>query len=330
MRPEVQLSKTEDSFEVELVPTVLTPDEMQFVEANPEAPENVPDETKNFSFRNQQTADQVAELSEDNRPRVDGELDTQKIVQGSVLEQPPVPMSQPAAEAELGQGEGTDGGELGKPESRHQAIAQPLPTPDFIQQKSVDDAGLGSDLEITGEAREVFEEPDPTAPIDIIKQPEVAEPTPDTETSANGAGGVETRERPKPRPRPKLDPSLVQGPLMRSIGSASQRGSLGIDATFSEFGEYQQQFFAAVQLGWYQEIEYFQPIDVSTRVMVRFEMFADGTIQNLEVIGSTASEVATFICESAVSKRSPYRPWTQEMIEVFGNQRTITLTFHYR
>ena len=114
------------------------------------------------------------------------------------------------------------------------------------------------------------------------------------------------------------------------MGSASRRGTLGIDATFSEFGEYQQQFFAALQLGWYQEIEFFQPIDTAARVVVRFRMQADGSIHDIETLHTSAGEVATFICESAISKRSPFRPWTKEMVEVFGQERTLTVSFNYR
>ena len=117
---------------------------------------------------------------------------------------------------------------------------------------------------------------------------------------------------------------------MRSHGSTSRRGSLAIDATFSEFGEYEQQFYAAVQTGWYQEIEFFQPIDTSTRVQVRFTLFADGRVENVKAVQTSASEIATFICETAITKRSPFRPWTKEMVQVFGQQRTLHVVFHYR
>jgi hypothetical protein len=117
---------------------------------------------------------------------------------------------------------------------------------------------------------------------------------------------------------------------MRSHGSVSRRGSLAIDATFSEFGEYEQQFYAAVQTGWYQEIEFFQPIDTSTRVQVRFTLYADGRVESVKAVQTSASEIATFICETAITKRSPFRPWTKEMVQVFGQQRTLHVVFHYR
>jgi hypothetical protein len=117
---------------------------------------------------------------------------------------------------------------------------------------------------------------------------------------------------------------------MRSEGSARRRGSLAFDATFSEFGEYEQQFYAAIQTGWYQEIEFFQPIDTATRVHVRFTLHADGRVTDVATVQSTASEIASFICETAIMKRSPFRPWTREMVEVFGQERTLNVVFHYR
>jgi hypothetical protein len=123
---------------------------------------------------------------------------------------------------------------------------------------------------------------------------------------------------------------LITGPLLKSESSASRRGNLAIDATFSEFGEYEQQFYVAIQTGWYQEIEFFQPIDTAARVHVRFRIKADGTVDKVEAVESSASKIATVICETAISKRSPFRPWTKEMVRVFGKERWINVVFNYR
>lgn len=197
-----------------------------------------------------------------------------------------------------------------------------------MKQEAVTEEGPGSTLEVTGEAQEVFEEPDPNAPINVTRQPKSAEVVAEADT-ADGAGGA-SDAKPVPRARPRLNPELITGPLMNSRGSAARRGSLSLDASFSEFGEYEQQFYAALQLGWYQEIEFFQPIDTATSVLVRFVMSADGSIADVQVLQSNASTIATEICTTAISKRSPFRPWTREMIEVFGKQRTLTIRFNYR
>jgi len=319
-----------DESSVELVllpPEELTPEQLRFVEANPEAPENEPDRKDQYSFRSQQSASETTSDSPLDAPNVDGETDSQKIVQGALNPSEPVPPGVYAPNAQPGENDGTDGGKAGAQAQPPIAVPQPLPAPDFIQQEPVDDAGPGSSPDLSGKALEVTQAPDPEAPIQVY-QPQEPMPTPQVE-AGDGNGGAEVA-RPTPRPRPRLAPELVQGPLMRSTGTASRRGALAIDATFSEFGEYQQQFFAALQAGWYQEIEFFQPIDTATMVRVRFTIESNGSVRDVEVIDSNASEIATLICETAITKRSPFRPWTKEMVEVFGSERTLNVVFHYR
>jgi len=309
-------------YEIDLV----EPQGQRYVEANPEAPENVPDRTEQYSFRDQQAADQNPLTDSLNRPTVDGEEEALKIVQGQLEESKPLPQGVYSPTAKPGEGEGTEGGKLGSESQPVVTQVQPLPAPDFIQQKPVTQEGPGSAVEITGEAQEVFEQPDPDAPINVYRPPTQAQPEIQV---GDGAGGASVA-RPMPRARPRLDPELITGPLLKSQGSARLRGNLAIDATFSEFGEYEQQFYAAIQAGWYQEIEFFQPIDTATRVHVQFRIKADGTVDKVEAVQSTASKIATVICETAIAKRSPFRPWTREMIKVFGTERILNVVFNYR
>lgn len=312
-----------------LPPEPITPDELKFVEANPEAPENEPDRKDQYSFRAQQAADQSLKEALLDAPQIDGEEDSQKIIQGAMEQAPPLTPGVYAPAVQPGEGEGTDGGKAGASAAQMVLPAEPLPAPDFIQQKPVTDDGPGSSLETPGVGKEVIENPDPEAPISLYKpqpQPQTAQ---QQQQQANGSGGAPDA-KPVPRARPTLSPDLIHGPVMRSEGSASRRGALAIDATFSEFGEYQQQFYAALQAGWYQEIEFFQPIDTSTRVVVSFRITADGVIHDVEVLHTSASEIATLICQTALTKRSPFRPWTKEMVTVFGQERTLEVVFHYR
>lgn len=305
-----------------LPPQPIDPDDLRFVEANPDAPENIPDAKDQYSFRNQQAASQTTSDSPLNAPNVDGDTNSQKIIQGTLEQLPPLAPGVYSPQAQPGTGEGTDGGDPGVA-AQPMAPAQPLPAPDFIQQKPLVDDGPGSSLQPTGLALQVFEAADPTAPVEIYRpQPNQAQP-------GQGNGGA-TDSKPQPRTRPRLAPELLTGPLMQSQGSARLRGTLAIDATFSEFGEYQQQFYAALQGGWYQEIEFFQPIDTATRVVVEFTIESSGLVRDVRVLESSASELATVLCESAITKRSPFRPWTREMVQVFGSERTLTVAFHYR
>jgi len=327
----LELSDSADAQEVEVEfvePAELPPELLRFVEANPEVPENEPDRKDQYSYRSTQAADERPSESELDAPNVDGETDSQKIIQGELQQAPVAPPAVVAPQVQPGEGPGTEGGKAGAAAEPVPQLVQPAPAPDFLKQEAVTEEGPGSTLEVTGEAQEVFEEPDPNAPINVTRQPKSAEVVAEADT-ADGAGGA-SDAKPVPRARPRLNPELITGPLMNSRGSAARRGSLSLDASFSEFGEYEQQFYAALQLGWYQEIEFFQPIDTATSVLVRFVMSADGSIADVQVLQSNASTIATEICTTAISKRSPFRPWTREMIEVFGKQRTLTIRFNYR
>ena len=318
-----QAQKEAEIYEISLVDPV----DVRFVEANPEAPENEPDRRDQYSYRAQQAADNSPLIDAANKPKVDGEEDSQKILQGSLQQTPPLEPGVYAPASRPGERDGEQGGELGAPnELVLPQLAKPIPAPNFIQQDPASDQGLGSRVDLVGEAPEVFEVPDLDAPINVYRPQSVAE----QEQKVGDSAGGTLEAQPTPRARPRLAPELMVGPLMRSHGSTSRRGSLAIDATFSEFGEYEQQFYAAVQTGWYQEIDFFQPIDTSTRVQVRFTLHADGRVENVKSVQTSASEIATFICETAITKRSPFRPWTKEMVQVFGQQRTLHVVFHYR
>lgn len=304
--------------------SLVEPEAMRFVEVNPEAPENEPDRTEQYSFRAQQAADDLPLATADNAPRVDGEEASQKIIQGELRQSPPVAPGIFGPQAPPGEDGGTEGGKAGTTAQAAMPTVQPLPPPDFLKQEPVSESGPGSRIDRTAEAPEVVREPVPDAPIPVYRPQEVVRPE---MAEGDGSGGAVAAQ---PRPRPRLAPELLTGPLMQSNSSASRRGALAIDASFSEFGEYEQQFYAAVQIGWYQEIEFFRPIDTGARVHVRFRMKADGTVDEVEAVETTASKVATLICETAITKRSPFRPWSREMIEVFGRERWINVVFHYR
>lgn len=316
------------AMELELeIASAETPEEetLRFVEANPDAPENTPDRTDQYSYRSTQAADQSVAKSILEAPKVDGDEPSQKIIDGK-LEQPLVPPLVVAAAAPA-----SAMNAAANEESSTEMVAAPLvprlPVAEFIRQSELplDDKGSSPDRE-DRENRSLENLPE-EAPIALYQDAVGVVNT----VAPSVADAMSPQEvKPVPQARPRLAPELLTGPIMQSQGSASRRGALSIDATFNEFGEYEQQFYAALQLGWYQEIEFYQPIDTASTVAIRFTMQADGSIHDITVLHSNASELATILCESALAKRSPFRSWTQEMIAVFGLERTLTVRFNYR
>ena len=307
MLPQTALPKEPEALKLEL--EIIKPEEMRFVEANPDAPENTPDTTKQYSFRNQQAAEaDPVPMSTENQPRVDGVEQSQKILEGQLAS--PSVMPQPAA---------------GATNQNPVKVTMPaaLPTkgieqPEFLKETVLAEMGEQGSAPLKETAAQASGETD-----GIVR---LYQPTEVKATEATVPSGDPTQAK----PRPRLDPKLIMGPLMQSSGSASQRGKLSINASFSEFGEYQQQFFAAVVTGWYQDIEYYQPIDLKTRVQVRFTMRSDGTVTDVKAVHSTASDIATIICENAISKPKQFRPWTKEMVEVYGASHELTVVFIYQ
>ena len=304
---------------IELMLEPVDPETLRYVEANPEAPENEPDRTDNYSFRSQQAADEEPDASQDDMPAVEGDEVSQKIVQGSVEQSEPILL---------------DGGVFtiskesvkSQDEEVQQAVRSAPSAPDFIPQEPEVEKGPGSSLQVSGSGQQISQEYSETGqPIQLYRTGSEDQQNQEADDTSSAA----TEAKPLPRKRLTLPPDLVYGSLTRSKGSASRRGRIAIDATFSQFGEYEQQFYAAVQAGWYQEIDFYQPIDTSARVVVRFRIQSDGRVDEVTILHSTASEVATLICQLALTKRSPFRPWTEEMIQVFGQERVMEVAFSY-
>lgn len=287
----------------------LKPEDKRFVEANPDVADNTPDHSRNYSFRNQQAADESpAPLTRENTPKVEGVEESQKILEGQ-LSSAPVPPQVPPGQASV---------RLENPAMPILLPPKGRERPEFVKEKTLPQAGDEGSALLDELAAEATGDTDGALRVYDATVAETRETV--------DAAGVPSEAK----PRLRLDPKLVMGPLMESAGGASRRGKLAIDATFSEFGEYQQQFFAAVVSVWYQDIDYYQPIDINARVLVEFTMHADGTVKDVKARQSNATDIARIICENAISKPREFRPWTKEMIEVYGEARTLTVLFIYQ
>ena len=316
-------SKSEQFYELTLVDET----ERIYVEASPDAPKNKPDRSNNYSYREQQSADQNPLEDAINKPHVVGDVDSQKILNGKLRSNEQIEVGVYSTVEHFSTRGDYNLEKRGQTSQKSTPfISKPLKAPDFLNTDSIKENEDGSRSSLAQITDNSMEQVGKNIPIEVYRPIEAIE---EVETFSMSAES-EPVPKPKPRIRPRLAPELTTGPLMRSKGSASRHGSVAIDATFSEFGEYEQQFYAAIQSGWYQEIEYFQPIDTATRVLVSFTIHQDGSISGLNATNSTASDIGTFICEEAISKRSPFRAWTKEMIEVFGIKRDLNIVFHYR
>jgi len=139
---------------------------------------------------------------------------------------------------------------------------------------------------------------------------------------------IDPQQRPTPRPRPRLTqarPNVLQNRL----SGTSNIGIMGIDARWSEYGEYMQEFIEIVQASWYSILQESRISPASgTRVVVTFSLTSQGEVSIIST-EETAGKQGVYACTTAITVRQPYRKWTEQMIAVLGDRQTMTFSFYY-
>lgn len=353
------VERSQQAYEIQLQQP--DPEEMRFIQTNPDVASNEPDETMNFAARDQQAAQEDPDpQSESDLPTVDGDNpDSNQILEGDMEDpipfspppgqqqptnpSPPTPQSQPPAQDQPVE----TAPQSVRPEIRAVPEEPPTPpAPDFLEQEPVDEDGPGSTSGPVGEVREIPEKEMErviplTAPVPEQPDPEEGPVQPPVEPTEQ-AEPREPQVRPQPvgeenpptpRPRPRLRPQVVPAPLAQSRGTASRLGALAVDAAFSEFGDYMQRMVEAVSAEWNTQLRNVTLLsERDSWVKVRFSLEYDGRVKAVRVVDKTpnAGLLATGLCMDAIQARSPYDRWTRDMINTLGMEQEITFTFYYR
>ncbi len=298
-----------------------------YVEANPEVPQNKPDDTVNFSSRDQQAAQPEKPEEIGPSPALDGEdPDSNKIVSGEFPD--------PSQQEPLITGGSSIGAQPVPPtpaDLANQTLTPPA-LPDALKAEGLNEGeGIAAYTEV-GEAEKLPEEdPDPTAPVtmnplSMMMQQAQRDPT------SEGAQQIGP-QAPQPRPRPRVRIETQPGPLRKSnTGVTNESGAVSWDAEFSEFGDYLQRMFEAIGLRWNELNRYGQAglSEVRSYVQIQFYITREGQVQDLEIVRSTAGEAAKWRCIDAIQSNAPYFPWTTDMAEILGERQPVRVTFHYR
>jgi hypothetical protein len=305
------------TFEIELTPDEFAlpekaPPPDHFVETNPDAPENTPDKTRNFAARNQQVAQEKPDLEgKSDAPKLDGkkEGDVSQIVDGRLHEPqlpPPAPVPPQVPPA---------------PQATEQANARKEQNPLTGEEKVEGDSpeGFGTAVsketqnvtavpeKITGEKDSPFVIGNPSATAPQVVQPQ------------------------RPLPRPRVDRNVRPAVLVQNKFGTSNMGATAIDARWSQYGEYMQKLVETVQVQWDRILENSRVYPPSgTEVKVKFRIDgAEGAITEIIESSSTGGTQAERACQAAITARSPYGKWTEDMIAVLGQSQEITFTFYY-
>jgi hypothetical protein len=302
------------TFDFELAP-LNAPEEKrqptQFVETNPDAPENEPDKTSNFSNRNQQSAQKEApkEIDPLNRPSITDAQDKIKndmsIVSGD--------LSQP----QLGAAARPESAPSDQPEQNEQHLRM-LQAPDAGFEKSEGDSKDGVSSNIS------------QSKLPSTHADQNVEGSPDAKSLDGSMVAVTEAHKAQPKARPRLTAPRSTILTNRTAGT-SNLGIVGMDARWSEYGEYLAELVEIVQLSWYAILDESRSSPPrGSHVVITFKINANGETDIVKVEDSDAGKQGVFTCQSAIQARQPYRKWSQQMIDVLGEEQELTFAFYYR
>ncbi len=302
------------SFDVDLStdfvppPPATLPD--KFVETNPDAPENTPDKTRNFAARNQQVAQEKPQVDgKSDTPQLEGKKDQEvsQIVSGRLQQPQPPPLPAQAAAPEK---------PATKTNQESRQEQNPLSGEEKIQGDSPE--GVGTNLsKATENVTDVQEkvEGQKKAPS-LVGVPELAMPQIDPH---------------HPQPRRRVDKNVRPAILAENKFGTSNIGPTAIDAKWSNYGAYLQRLIETVQVEWDRILDSTgaRP-PAGTVVKVRFRIEAtQGAIAEIIESNSTGGTQAERACQLAITARSPYGKWTDDMVAILGQSQEITFTFLY-
>ena len=321
------------AFEIEISPElfefvpVVPLEPPRFVEVNPAAPENPPDETPFFGSQNQQVAQPV--------PTPDGESDTPAVdnpdesdgatalVRGNKNEPQPPPASEQLA----------------------QLFTPPTP-PSLVPEREQAPAeqAPAQALNAPGGGEQLLGEADNSPGTTVTALP----PTPGAETGAEARqgtadsrlssggyfAGTPAINRNQPRDRARLSSEAINArnaPTIRNQLGTQNIGVLAYNARWSEYGEYLQRLIDAVDAQWQRILNRssFYPPGGSL-VKVVFKLNDKGEVTEIVAVEGEGGEVARRLCVSAITERAPYGEWPEDMRSALGTEQELTFRFFYQ
>jgi len=107
-------------------------------------------------------------------------------------------------------------------------------------------------------------------------------------------------------------------------------GISGLDARWSNYGQYFQKLVDTVQIQWESLNERSETLPpTGTKVSVKFRLDSEGRVAEIIETDSNGGMHAVRLCVSAITDRAPHGKWTDDMIAKLGNSQELTFTFHY-
>ena len=283
------------------------PPPMKFVEANPNANNNVPDRTTNFAAQNQQAAqEKPTPNGKSDMPTLEGRKDIQttQIVTGTLEKQQP---QAPVAPAKVAPPKAA-----ATPPKQEQV---PLAGTDKAQGTNPDGYGTAQ-AKVDDNAKPI---------MDKVNGAKDAPPT-------DNANGTTARIDPRhPQPRKTLQQHVRPAIFTENKFGTSNAGLTALDARWSNYGEYLQRLVEAVQTEWDKILEGSRTYPPSGLVSIKFRLDSKGrSAAILDHSTQGTDEHGADACMAALTNPSPYGAWTPDMIALLGEAQDMTFTFYYQ
>jgi len=151
-------------------------------------------------------------------------------------------------------------------------------------------------------------------------------------TAAADAGTAAATEPQHERPRRLADVrdrAGVPGPKMRQQGGVNRLESdSSLDAMKTVYGDYDRDFIDAVRERWFELLSGRQD-NVEGRVVLEFNLHADGRVTDMKMTFSNVNSLLALICQQAVQDPAPFKRWPAEMRREISDPREIRFTFYY-
>ncbi len=305
--PQFDIELSEDMF---TPPDEEVPSPSRFVEVNPDAPDNEPDKTINFGAQNQQVAQETpsTEIGGD-RPAMEGrtDIESNQIVSGQLLPDEPLMPSAPPVEAVVGE----------------QAVATTAPQLEQIPLPGVE--------RYEGESPDGFGGNIAKFPERATDAPEYVEGVRDVPLIQGATGFTPQVDPRNPRPAPRLERRARPAIFSENRIGTANIGPVAYDAKWSNYGQYLQQLIETVQVQWERLLHQsrVQP-PRGTTVTVKFRLDKSGHVSEIiDVTSESNHEPAKRSCIGAITDRSPYGEWTEDMVTLLGETQELTFTFYY-
>jgi|GEM_PF-200826 len=331
--------------QIHLMPDIPPPPEQpdQYVQAT-DAPENKPDDTTNFSSKDQQRSQKIESKDKTgDTPEVEKgeEEDTNALQTGmdthkSTMEEVVQAAADDRTKPSDNDTQNPDPRDAQRKQEEQQAEGvrekqkeQPTPpAPSAIAEQNPESEGEGyaeilypgKEMEMPEEAPKEREIPATiTSKYVRMEQPKVDD---------SDASGI----KPKPRPRLTLPGAMPTVVRKTASGLMAPTGFVAFDSKLSEYGDYLDRTMEVIVTKWYDLNRSGQVVVADSRVyvLVSFYITREGQVDDFRIMESTASQTAQWRCKDAILSNAPYFEWTPDMVRLLGDRTEVKIKFLYR